>query len=898
MLLIYTITKNTTTMNKTINITVPINVNKITPLYDLEIEFYYEIINGSNISINLNTIIFDKNVNDNIISSVSGSVSDYKTIIVSNLKYTSNINITTVDLMLTFTGVSMGNGSITINRFELKPKISESAGYYNIYSNPDFLYSYNTSVNGLIDNPDKNTVHIYLNEKYKNLLVIVNQNIPMNVDWKSINNIDLFAENYGLYYGKTIGEKFGMFPLEDTTGYNVYVPDKLVASNYIKTLNNINDIITFDTNIHYHYIDELGNYASTQITYFNNSTFNNLPNWVNKFPPFLLKAGVSDDLFLYKKPYTVEIHNGPNKNIKDKYIVYDKGNPIHDIIGDQELGTIINVNNVNKKSGYKNVITRFSGYYEPMTKDIPLFKPLYYWNKDNVIESFNGNYKFNVELDTFGIINETMYSKVNEYINVLKLQSVNEDSIFPILDEVGLSQTSRNIFSSPWDNDYYIRTLNEFILFNNTSSTEIVDETIVVSAFINNILITGLSKSYYSGINIYGKSKSEELYNSPKLTYTITIDDLSNTIQTYKYIVKYQSSQKTYIIASDTTNQGTIILNIDRPIEIKDSLNYEEFTKWNLVFELYSETDILLDFDNSIKFNVYNDIIKFELVNPTPSDKFYVIDAPLIPFYVDSKEVYSFGITVNETIKKLKNIKYKYNLYLEKGQGVDPYSYNPIYNANTDKLRLDYYDLLGNSDNIINLTKNLTVSASLPSNNLNFNSNEVRRLLYTVTHNYIIEDEIKTNLFTKFFEKLYISRTQELPILLWSSFPDTIPPITILNGSCDYITHLYSGDTIVSGINITNTGGMFDGTVRIIFSLRENGITILSKSFTQVLHLGKGETTTEFRTLNLGSLKSDGTPIITYDYNNYEVKFSSSVMNGSSKTENIPGVNKTTPNCN
>ena len=74
------------------------------------------------------------------------------------------------------------------------------------------------------------------------------------------------------------------------------------------------------------------------------------------------------------------------------------------------------------------------------------------------------NTKFDTSLYNFGEISELQYSKVNEIENPLKLKNTEEDiSIYPMVDEFGLSYDKRFIFKSSWDNDYYTRTKNEII---------------------------------------------------------------------------------------------------------------------------------------------------------------------------------------------------------------------------------------------------------------------------------------------------------------------------------------------------------------------------------------------------------------------------------------------------
>ena len=93
------------------------------------------------------------------------------------------------------------------------------------------------------------------------------KNIPFNIDFKSLNNVDLFGENHGLYHGKTLDNYYDLYPLSGDTITRKYNPYDFVARNYMDSINNLNDITTFDTNVFYHYIDKTGNYANTEMTF-------------------------------------------------------------------------------------------------------------------------------------------------------------------------------------------------------------------------------------------------------------------------------------------------------------------------------------------------------------------------------------------------------------------------------------------------------------------------------------------------------------------------------------------------------------------------------------------------------------------------------------------------------
>lgn len=71
---------------------------------------------------------------------------------------------------------------------------------------------------------------------------------------------------------------------------------------------------------------------------------------------------------------------------------------------------------------------------------------------------FDNNYKFDTTLNDFGNIDELIYSKVNETTDILK-NSPDRYRIYPCVDEFGYEYSSRFIFKSSWDKEYYVKTL-------------------------------------------------------------------------------------------------------------------------------------------------------------------------------------------------------------------------------------------------------------------------------------------------------------------------------------------------------------------------------------------------------------------------------------------------------
>lgn len=92
---------------------------------------------------------------------------------------------------------------------------------------------------------------------------------------------------------------------------------------------------------------------------------------------------------------------------------------------------------------------RYSGNYSPIFKDIQLF------NNDEIDKNF-ANYKFDTNLTNFGISTQLVVSKVNRFGSILKLKNSDRiRSVYPMLDEFGYHTVNRFIFKSNWDFEYH-----------------------------------------------------------------------------------------------------------------------------------------------------------------------------------------------------------------------------------------------------------------------------------------------------------------------------------------------------------------------------------------------------------------------------------------------------------
>jgi hypothetical protein len=335
-------------------------------------------------------------------------------------------------------------------------------------------------INNIIDN-SKNQIHILLNKKFENVLIIVNHKFDFNTQYIDINNIYYFKEKYGYYYGKTIDDVLFI----TYSGYTNYNSNIFTASNFITAINNVNIKSEFDDYIKYHFINDVvdsnnNRYYSVVINDNMDSntanTIKNLSNWNKVFSPYMLMVVSPEILTIYKNSYNTVPVKGPVYNIYDKYrptgFLYDNSFDVKEPIARSinrtySKQTKIIVEYGTNQKYYDINIYRYNGSYIPIFKDIELFNNSYYYvltgYTNNIFYKnyfyLKSNYKFNEKLQNFATISEIIYSKVNPYQNILKLPNNNKDkSIYPMIDEFGYSYKSLFIFKSTWDREFYITT--------------------------------------------------------------------------------------------------------------------------------------------------------------------------------------------------------------------------------------------------------------------------------------------------------------------------------------------------------------------------------------------------------------------------------------------------------
>jgi hypothetical protein len=376
------------------------------------------------------------------------------------------------------TSISRDSSGKILNIIADNTKIFNNYKFAIILNDVYDYYSGNTNIglteNGMTNNNiiDKsvNGIHVFLNEKFKNFLIVINVKIPIQERLININNVTDFGEKYGLYNSKTLDGNSLIYPL---TGVTEYDPSLITASNFFDAFDDMNTLSEFDSGITYYYINSNGLSGSTgPINIFNpNNSMSTISGWNKSNPPFILNITVPEALETKKQSYIKTGIKGPSTNIYDKYETYydsvqkQKYNVTEPLaremtlnIKENNLNTVYTSNNVSTP----NLIYRYNGTYEPIFSNIAIFNNTYLYLSGTNIKQWESNYKFDTSFENFGTIEELMFSKVNPKISPLKLKDTDKDkSIYPMVDEYGYQYSSRFIFNSSWDKDFYLITTSD-----------------------------------------------------------------------------------------------------------------------------------------------------------------------------------------------------------------------------------------------------------------------------------------------------------------------------------------------------------------------------------------------------------------------------------------------------
>lgn len=301
---------------------------------------------------------------------------------------------------------------------------------YSIVADTNFIYKpdnnpiiqLNNRYYLIKDNPFNETLEngitIYVNKKWKNILININYNDNTLPNLSNADRDELYQDLY----------------------------KNLTAFNFISSINEFYNKYGFTDYLKYVVIDENGDSKS----YSFDNNIRELPCLIGAYPPDDLAVRFSA---LTKIAFNVNIT--PDKSLNNGSVDdITKLNWYNNL----PMAYRIEENNTMQKpvvnySGLRNTNTRifrFSGPYMPLFYDIQLF---------DKTSTMKGNYKFDTTLTEFSVAKEIKFRKVNRKGSVLKLKDRTDNiSMYPMIDEFGYSFGDLMIFKSTWDFNYHIET--------------------------------------------------------------------------------------------------------------------------------------------------------------------------------------------------------------------------------------------------------------------------------------------------------------------------------------------------------------------------------------------------------------------------------------------------------
>lgn len=299
---------------------------------------------------------------------------------------------------------------------------------YNQLNNPiiEMNNSYYMINSNLSNSTLQNGINIYINKKWKNILV----------------NIDI-ADNT-------------ITGLSETNRDSLYneLNTKLTAYNFILSVNDLSNKYGFTDFVNYIIIEEDGT-----IKKYNYEKIEGLP--------YLITCETPDEITMKHNSLihkAIELPKGlqPSKimtslnNKLENLNFYNRIPVAAEILDNKDTPKPIST--YSGKNIIDDIIYRFSGFYMPIFYTIELFESPKV-TSDYTVDS---NYKFDTTLTNFGIIKERKIRKVNHKENILKLNNVpNLKSIYPMIDEFGYTTVDSFIFKSSWDIYYHYFTTNK-----------------------------------------------------------------------------------------------------------------------------------------------------------------------------------------------------------------------------------------------------------------------------------------------------------------------------------------------------------------------------------------------------------------------------------------------------
>jgi len=305
-----------------------------------------------------------------------------------------------------------------------------------IYFNNRYYICNSNINNSTLDNG----IYIFINKKYKNILlnIYINDNTLGNLS--NTDRDDLYKDLYS----------------------------NLTANNLISAVNDVQNNYGFINKVKYIIIDD----NEVKIHDFNQITsFDNISSILKIDTPDMVKSRFSS---LIKVPMTLKpsqikpsltLNNGAVPSLSKKNFY----NNLHlaSVIEKNTFDTEPIPNYSGLTNQIYNTLYRHSGYYDPIFLTVDLFKKGLTYSTNTI---------FDTDLTNFGMLKETVISKVNRNGSQLKLKnSPNLKSIYPMLDEFGYTTTDIFIFKSSWDIEYHTECIPVFVT---NIPTALIDSTV------------------------------------------------------------------------------------------------------------------------------------------------------------------------------------------------------------------------------------------------------------------------------------------------------------------------------------------------------------------------------------------------------------------------------------
>lgn len=136
---------------------------------------------------------------------------------------------------------------------------------------------------------------------------------------------------------------------------------------------------------------------------------------------------------------------------QSKPVMMDNNN--RSVIGSIDIGLKYDINKLKLR-----VINRYSGYYNPIFKDILFYKNMNFNSEELPFSNVAFDYTYKDRYGKFGIINNMWFHKVNEDKSMSILNT--STPYFPLTGQYALDYRDYNIFESNWDLEHYTKQLD------------------------------------------------------------------------------------------------------------------------------------------------------------------------------------------------------------------------------------------------------------------------------------------------------------------------------------------------------------------------------------------------------------------------------------------------------